>query len=122
MTIDQRAPVWLIAGLTALLDSGRLDHVTTADVREHARKRDVLEWLHILAPEFDVAMFDPEGPYAWFGPYLNDYCEAVAGESVVGGDRKGICLLLAWTTDILRRGSGWKPTDDFARSRRHPDA
>ena len=29
-----------------------------------------------------------------------------------GVENKGLCLLIAWTTEIIQRGSGWQANED----------
>jgi hypothetical protein len=121
MLVNINAPTHLILLLSRLMDSGRFDHLTSVDIREHARERDTLPWLHSLAgPEFDISNFGPDGAWTWFENYFNDFIEAQL--NVDASDyKRGLCLLLAWTNDLIRQGEGnWKPSNNIARDWRPP--
>jgi hypothetical protein len=121
MNIDQRAPTFLINQLNALLDSGRFDGISTQDVHLLAQGGGTLKWLRDLAPEIDLSPFQANGPYAWFEPYFDDFLRTTANVSDdsrhFGVRNRGLCLLIAWTNELIRRGYGWKPTEDIPRNR-----
>jgi hypothetical protein len=121
MIVNQNAPAFFIDQINALLDTGKFDHISTSEVRQHATARNTLEWLTSVAPkQFDGSLFGSEGPYTWFGPYLNDFLESMVNVSDdsrhYGVNNRGLCLLVAWVCELIRKGDGWKPTENIPRS------
>jgi hypothetical protein len=45
--------------------------------------------------------------------YLQRMCNAYSGDERKkwGVENSGLCLLLAWTNEIIQQGSGWHPRE-----------
>jgi hypothetical protein len=104
-----RAFTFLVQELTMLLDSGRHDDISVANAVQHIRQQDVLTWLPSLAPgRVDLSLFGSKGPYVSDGVAWTEGLLALLDEK--GGDirrkwgieKRGLCLLLAWTFELLR--------------------
>ena len=104
-----RAFTFLVQELTMLLDSGQHDGISVADALQHIRQQDVLTWLPSLAPgRIDLSLFGSKGPYVSDGVAWTEGLLALLDGK--GGDirrkwgieNRGLCLLLAWTFELLR--------------------
>jgi hypothetical protein len=100
----------MVLELNHMLDTGKYDNITIDDVYKHINDGTILQFLKERAGN-DLDMSARSGDFAQ--QYVNDL-QAIYDAN--GGDhrrkwgieRKGICLLLAWTNEVLQEGSGWR--------------
>jgi hypothetical protein len=102
------AATQFIQELSVLLDNGKSFPIET--VHEHLEKKDVIDWLEQQFP-----LKDEDGPRADFTmfqaderKFLHDELEQIWGARAGDERRKwgitknGLCLLISWTTEIIR--------------------
>jgi hypothetical protein len=99
----------LVQELTMLLDSGRHDDVSVSQALHHIREGDVFAWIKALDPDhIDFSMFGADGVWVDAGATwiegLRSLLEGYGGDiqRKWGIEKRGLCLLLAWTFEILR--------------------
>ena len=111
----------LILHLNALVDSGRYDSISLKEVKDHIRAGTIVEFLEKRAgSEADFSMLTDNGPYGKFKRFfitsLQSLQDAYGGDErrKWGVENRGLCLLIAWTNEILQLGSGWQPNPNMA--------
>jgi hypothetical protein len=119
--VKHSALTLLILHLNALLDTGRYDDITLEEVEDHIREGSVLRFLRQRAgKDIDLSLHLDTNTYGnferFYGTYLQNILEAYGGNE---GRKwmvrnRGLCLLIAWTNEILQQGSGWVPASNMA--------
>jgi len=111
----------LILYLNSLVDSGKYDDIGIEEVKLHIDDGSILRWLQ-QRTDIDLSLHvgDPnltEGFEDFYVNYLQAIYDAYAGNErrKWGVERRGLCLLIAWTNEIVQQGKGWKPNEDVAR-------
>jgi hypothetical protein len=107
----------MILHLNSVLDSGKYDGITVEEVKDHIDDRSILPWLRQRAPELEdelreILDTDLYGDFEEF--YVGQLQDILGGyggreRRKWGVEKKGLCLLIAWTNEIVQRGSGWRP-------------
>ena len=112
----------LILQYNKLIDSGKYDEITISEVHKHIESGTVLRFvkeqagsdvdlsLHLSARATDQSFEE------YYGRYLRAMFYAYAGDErrKWGVEKRGLCLLVAWTNEIIQQGGGWYPTEDVA--------
>lgn len=108
----------LILELNCLIDSGQFDDITIDQVYEWIRNKNVLPSLAKRAQgHVDLSVYGVNGPYENFSDYYHEQLYVIY--AAYGGDHGkkwgvehlGLCLLLAWTNQLIQQGSGWHPDE-----------
>lgn len=108
---------YVLFEINTMIDTGRYDDITVAEISEHIRHRDVLPFLAERgADDVDFSLVLTSKPtfpafVNYYHDELLDILEAYAGRirRKWGVESRGLCLLVAWTTEMLQRGTGWQP-------------
>lgn len=111
----------LILGLNSMIDSGKFDDISLEEVRRHIDDGSILDFIreragHALGLSFLESSY--RAPFvAEYVNYLQAILDAYGGDEGKrwGIKNKGLCLLLAWTNEILQQGTGWKAEENIAR-------
>lgn len=101
----------LILKINSLIDSGRYDDISIKDIHTAIENKKVLRFLRERAERnIDLCIHLDTSTYGNFETdyeqKLNDiYCAYVGKERRKWGvERLGLCLLLAWTNEIIQQG------------------
>jgi hypothetical protein len=111
---------WMLLELNHLLDTGKYDAISVDEVKKHIHAGTVLDFLQERAAEdVDLSSYTTTvyGNFKeFYGSYLRNIIYAYGGNErrKWGVENRGLCLLIAWTTEILAHGSGWAPRPDMA--------
>ena len=104
----------LLLYINILIDSGQHDAVSLQEVKDHIREGTILRFLRQLAAPGDFDIFLVNSPYGNFERYYVTSLQAIytayAGDELRrwGIERRGLCLVMAWSIEILKSGSGWR--------------
>jgi hypothetical protein len=117
--MNHHALTLLILKLNSLVDSGKYDDITIREVHKHIKDGTILRFLQARVGA-DASLRDLLGtePYGDFqGFYLKELqslyeCHGGNESRKWGVEKKGLCLLIAWTNEILQQGTGRKPKVD----------
>jgi hypothetical protein len=110
----------LILQLNKLLDSGECDSISIDEVHAHIDDGTILKFLKErggnkidLGSHLTNSFGDFEKFYV---QHLQSLYDAYAGDErrKWGVEKKGVCLLLAWTNEILQQGTDWKPNENIS--------
>ena len=112
----------LILQYNKLIDSGKYDDITIDEVQRHIEAGTVLEFIQERAgSNVDLSLHrearaGQQSFEEYYGRYLRATFYAYAGNErrKWGVQNRGLCLLVAWTNEIIQQGGGWYPTDDVA--------
>ncbi|MDE0052761.1 MAG: hypothetical protein OXP28_05680 [Gammaproteobacteria bacterium] len=112
----------LILHYNSLIDSGKYDDITISDVHEHIETGTVLRFITERAgTDVDLSLhFSAKAADQSFEQYYARYLRAIFYGSAGnerrkwGVEKRGLCLLVAWTNEIIQAGGGWYPTEDVA--------
>jgi hypothetical protein len=101
----------LILQVNALVDSGRYNNITIRDVHEAIEKKRVLRFLKERAGEdIDLSVYFKSDAYGDFETYYEERLREIYGGYAGREHRKwgvenlGLCLVLAWTNEIIQQG------------------
>ena len=108
----------LILELNSLIDSKQLDDVTVDEAYMWIRNGTIIQSLAERAKghaHFDH--YNADGPYRDFPEFYHERMmqmyNAYSGDHgrKWGVENLGLCLLLAWTNELIQQGSGWYPNE-----------
>lgn len=111
----------LILNLNHLLDTGRYDDITLGEVKAHIKDGSVLQFIRSRAgQDVDLSILLDGRSYGNFERFYVTYLQSI--QDAYGGDERrkwgvsnrGLCLLIAWTNEILQQGSDWHPDPNIA--------
>lgn len=111
----------LIVHLNALIDTGRYDSITMDDVEIRIRDGSILRFLRERAgTDIDLSIHLDSSTYGNFERFYVTYLQSIL-DSYRGSERRkwrienrGLCLLIAWTNEIIQQGTGWVPAPNVA--------
>ena len=110
---------YLIFEYNHLLDSGKFDHLTLEDIRREILSGTILRYLaKEAAGNIDLSLIlDSNYEMEFEREYirhLQSICGGYAGRERKkwGVESRGLCLLIAWTAEIIQTGSGWYPKEE----------
>ncbi len=108
----------LILVLTSLIDSKQYEDITIDEVYKWIRNETVIPSLSRRTKgRADLSNYGADGPYPNFARFYHDQMKRLY--DAYGGDHRrkwgvennGLCLLLAWTNELIQQGSGWHPDE-----------
>jgi hypothetical protein len=108
----------MILGLNSLLDTGKYDYITVEQAREAIRDGSVLQFLKREAgSDIDLSVYLHSGSKhefeRWYAAKLQDLLGGYNGREAKkwGVENRGLCLLIAWTNEIIQSGDEleWDP-------------
>jgi hypothetical protein len=99
----------VLFGLSAMLDTGKHDDITIADVKRHSRAGDLLKFLHDHnGVPFDMGITDHDPGFAqWYTAKIEDLC-GVRERRTYAIENRGLCLLISLTAEIIQQGDDIK--------------
>lgn len=116
--ISLTALTYLILQINSLIDSEEYSHVSLEEVHSAMENKRIISYLNeIAAGDVDLSIYGPEGVYHKFAGYYHnlmyDLHIAYTGNErrKWGVEKQGLCLLLAWTNEIIQQGAGWQPSE-----------
>ncbi len=94
----------MILNLNAALDSGKYDDISLAEVKTHIERDDIVPWLRERVPDVDISWWSEED-IREYGEVLLSIHGGHAGDERKkwGVQNKGLCLLLAWTNELVQQ-------------------
>ncbi len=106
----------LILEYTHIIDTGKYNHIRIEDIHTQIENKNIIEFLrNETAGDSDFSLFTEEGPYSEYLTYYSEQMYQLYG-GYAGNERhkwgienSGICLLVAWTNELIQQGSGWHP-------------
>ena len=114
--MNHAALTLLILQLNHLLDTGRYDTLTLEEVKSSIRDGSILQFIQQRAGmDVDFSILLDGLTYRnferFYVTYLQSILENYGGDEgrKWGVENRGLCLLIAWTNEILQQGTGWSP-------------
>lgn len=106
----------LILEFNHLIDTGKYQGITIEDAHREIQNKNIIPYLaKETAGDSDFSMFTEGDFYADYVKYYNEQMYQIYGGSA-GDERRrwgvknsGLCLLVAWTNEIVQQGAGWHP-------------
>ena len=106
--------------LNAAIDSGKYANIGMPEVKRHLHDGSIFKFLEEkVGEDVDLSLLtSPDSCYPGFVEYYNKRMEsmvnAYAGNESRkwGVEKQGLCLLLAWTLEMIQQGSGWHPPEE----------
>lgn len=101
---------YFVFEINGMLDTGKYDHITIADVHQRIANKEVVPWLKdIMRDDIDLSTVDA----TWANELhagLHDIYEANRGREAKkwGVENRGLCLLIAWTVEMIQHKQ-WTP-------------
>ena len=108
----------IILEINYLIDTGKYNDISLQDIKREIGNGIILRYLQQKAgQDVDFSIILNGTTYPRFEEFYVDYlqrmCNAYSGNERKkwGIENMGLCLLLAWTNEIVQQGSGWHPHD-----------
>lgn len=108
----------LILELNHLIDSGKYNHITIKDVHQVVEHKRTIPFLtETTKGDADFSLYGVDGPYTGFVDFYHEQMYQIysgyAGDEhrKWGVENLGLCVLLAWTNEIIQQGAGWHPNE-----------
>ena len=108
----------LIMELNRLIDSREFDGVTIDEVCDWIRNKEIVRSLAARAEsKADLRPYMDNGTYTGFMAFYHDQMSFLLlrhtgdHKRKWGVENRGLCLLLAWTNQLVQQGSGWRPNE-----------
>lgn len=117
--IKLKALTLLILELNHLIDTGEFNDISIDDVYREIERKNILPFLkEATKGRSDFSLYSEDGPYAGFSDFYHERMERI--HSAYAGDHRrrwgvenlGLCLVLAWTNQLVQQGTGWYPMED----------
>jgi hypothetical protein len=104
--------------IAAVLDTGQHDNITLAEAKAVIRKGEVLEFLSGIGADVSPLLSAPGFPQ-WYATRLRELLDGYSGDErrTWGIERRGLCLLLAWTAQLIRSCEDVRPLVPSAEAR-----
>ena len=107
-----------ILEINRLIDSRKFDNITIDEVYGWIQAEDIIPSLATTADgHVDLSVYGDDGPYSTFAKFYHEQMKSMYGGYAGDHARKwgvenmGLCLLLAWTNQLIQQGSGWYPSE-----------
>ncbi|MEQ8526063.1 hypothetical protein [Gracilimonas sp.] len=118
--MEHTALTLLILQINKLLDTGKYDDITVDDIYMNIDEGTLLQFLkNECSDDIDLSyhLSTKKNFEKFYLEHLQSLYDAYAGDHKRkwGIKNKGLCLLLAWTNEILQQGSGWKPANNISK-------
>jgi hypothetical protein len=98
----------MLFGLSAMLDTGEHDDITIEEVKRRASDGDLLDFLKTRAGgSFAMNLHEAHPGFArWYVAQIAENCGVMAGRErrKYGIERRGLCLLVSYTAEIIQQG------------------
>lgn len=105
----------LILEYNHLIDTNKYS-ISIDDIHKQIDAKNVIEYLaELTSDDSDFSVFGKDGPYLEYVKYYNEQLLqiylAYAGDEnrKWGVEQNGLCLLVAWTNELIQQGAGWHP-------------
>lgn len=106
----------IILEINSLIDTQKYNSITINEIEKEIENMNVLEFLNNKASDnadFSLVLTEDTSSKRFLKKYyeeLKDICLVYKGDErrKWGIENLGLCLLLAWTYEIVQRGSNWK--------------
>ncbi len=116
--IKLTALTFLVFKINQLIDSGKYTYITIEDVHKAIEQKRIIPYLkETTRSDSDFSLYESGAPYSAFVEYYHEQIYQIYS-GYVGRERKkwgiknlGLCLLLAWTNEIIQQGAGWYPNN-----------
>jgi hypothetical protein len=95
---------YMILELNAALDTGKYDDIPMREASQHIEAGDVIPWLRSRASDMDLTPLTDQDA-AEYHSALADIHGGYAGNErrKWGVERRALCLLIAWTNEIVQQ-------------------
>lgn len=110
MKMDVTALTLLILRINMMIDSGKYSEISISNIHDAIEGKRVLRFLKERAGDDINLRIHLDNTYGDFETYYEDCLERIYG-AYAGDERRrwgvqnsGLCLLLAWTSEIVMRG------------------
>ena len=109
---------FLVLEYNQLLDSRKFNDITIDEVHNAIKNKNIIPWLAETTTGYsDFSPYTDTGPYSVYLEFYYEQmikiCDAYAGAEYRkwGVKNLGLCVLIAWTNEIIQQGSGWHPNE-----------
>ena len=117
-TVKLTALTLLVSEINHLIDTQKYDSITIDEVYQWIEGERILPSLEERTEgDVDLSLYGDDGPYVNFADFYHEQMKRLAGGYAGEHRRKwgvenlGLCLLLAWTNQLVQQGSGWHPDE-----------
>nr|WP_320116498.1 hypothetical protein [uncultured Desulfuromonas sp.] len=113
----------LLLEINAVIDTGKYDHISIEDVHREIENGTILRFIAKEAyKDIDLSLLLDRGDdelnfERHYVRHLQSIYGGYAGQErrKWGVENKGLCLLVAWTMEIIQQGSGWQSNEEIAQ-------
>lgn len=118
--MNLNAITMVMRNISVILDSNKYTDISINDIHRHIEDGTVLDFIANLEEARELKSMMESGTWKGFDKFyvqsLQSIYFAYAGDESRrwGIENSGICLLFAWTNEIIQMGSGWHANTDLS--------
>jgi hypothetical protein len=118
--IQLNAVTMIMRNLAHLIDTGKYTNITIEEIHKHIEDETILDFIASLDGASELRGILNSDLWEGFAQFYTKSIKSIyygyAGNErrKWGIENSGICLLLAWTIEIIQMGSGWYPNEDLS--------
>jgi hypothetical protein len=112
----------LILEINHLIDLGKYDIITIEEIYKAINDGTILRYLkEKVGNDIDLSIHLNSKTFndfeSWYVEHLQSLYDAYSGDEnrKWGVQNKGLCLLLAWTNEIIQQGSCWVADENISK-------
>ena len=112
---------YVLLEINAVIDTGKYDYISIEDIHREIENGTVLRYIaKKAAGDIDLSLLlDREDDELNFEERYAEHLQSIYGgyagqeRRKWGVENRGLCLLVAWTIEIIQRGSGWQSDESI---------
>jgi hypothetical protein len=95
---------YIVLELNAALDTGKYDELQMQEASQHIQSGDVVQWLQSSVPDADLSLLAGEAANEYQSALAEIYGAYAGNERRKWGvERRALCLLIAWTNELIQQ-------------------
>lgn len=107
----------LVLEFNHIIDTGKYNHITIDDIHREIEKKNIIPYIaKETVGDSDFSIFlDTRSSYTNYVTHYHEQMHELYGgyagneNSKWGVGNLGLCLLVAWTNELIQQGAGWHP-------------
>ncbi len=110
----------IMRNLSSVIDDGAYNHITISEIHEHIENETILNFIAEMDGAQELKGILDSDLWKGFDRFYTKSLKSIyygyAGKerSKWGIENSGLCLIMAWTVEIIQMGSGWHPNENLS--------
>lgn len=118
--VQLNAIAMIMRNLASVIDGGKYNHVTISEVHKHIEEETILDFIASMEGAQELKGILGSDLWKGFDRFYTKSLKSIyygyAGNErrKWGIENSGLCLVMAWTIEIIQMGSGWHPNENLS--------